>query len=1121
MTLWKRQTDTYFPLSVQISERAAREFSLEISSLRGDFPSGTRSLQMVAEKLRQRKRGEKVSSARLILLSLLNRAFRILALHHLDLRRCAFDGGNLIFSDRTERVRGLSEVQRAFIDLFPPADVWKGMSIEDFLSIEGRGVGRRSVVVELFLLAVQNGNPAAKVFSPLFDDTELRLRSHYVSVLKDLDSLLGREPVTSELPASLLALLRAPLEASPSSLKGQLDFIRTRWGAFLPPQLLEDILIGFDILREEETWRGWTTGDIEVPRFEGVEREAFSPDADWMSETVLIAKSVYVWLDQLSKKYARSIRRLDEIPQEEIETLALWGLNALWLIGIWKRSVASRRIKEIMGNPEAAASAYSLYDYVVDEELGGEEALSRLKERCAARGIRLACDVVPNHTGIYSRWTKEHPDWYIQLPHPPYVGYTFNGPDLSPDGEVGLFIEDGYYDHRDAAVVFKHVDRRSGNVRYIYHGNDGTHMPWNDTAQLNYLLPDVREAMIRTIIETARRFRIIRFDAAMTLAKKHYQRLWFPSPGGGGGIPSRSEYGMSAEEFERAFPEEFWREVVDRVAAEVPDTLLIAEAFWLMEGYFVRTLGMHRVYNSAFMNMLKREENGKYREVVAKILAFEPEILKRFVNFMNNPDEATAVEQFGKGEKYFAVAVLLATMPGLPMFGHGQLEGLAEKYGMEYRRAYWNESVDEGFLAHHRNQIFPLLRKRYLFSGVEHFQFYDFVSGGRVNHDVFAYTNRRGDERTFVVCHNREGETGGWVRDPLPRKGGAQMTLGVALGLSREESLFCRFRDHRTGLEFLRRSRDLLHEGLYLLLGPYHYHVFHDFREFRDFDGSWESLCEILEGRPVQDLDDEYALMRLAPVRDSLQRFLSSHVKEQGVAAMAGGDPEERLRAADDFTRHCNDLYASMRQLPGLEIPEELTKEAGLRVRAFFPFNENLKALAKRKRIQKGWERFCDESGKATIPDLLLLWTALFPLAHHFGRMDPPPDWYGGLRISRFLSDSVGGRDLLLLEVMLRHASLVTQGGGAADFLKKLLDDFAAARLLGLNRHEGRRFVSREGVESLFEWFFHLYLFEKIVAGEGGKTLMEKTAVQSKDIRTFLDAARRCDYCLDRLPDFA
>ena len=55
-------------------------------------------------------------------------------------------------------------------------------------------------------------------------------------------------------------------------------------------------------------------------------------------------------------------------------------------------------------------------------------------------------------------------------------------------------------------------------------------------------------------------------------------------------------------------PAEFWREVVDRVAAEVPDTLLLAEAFWLLEGYFVRTLGMHRVYNSAFMHMLRDEK---------------------------------------------------------------------------------------------------------------------------------------------------------------------------------------------------------------------------------------------------------------------------------------------------------------------------------------------------------------------------------------------------------------------------------------------------------------------------------------------------------------------------------
>jgi hypothetical protein len=55
---------------------------------------------------------------------------------------------------------------------------------------------------------------------------------------------------------------------------------------------------------------------------------------------------------------------------------------------------------------------------------------------------------------------------------------------------------------------------------------------------------------------------------------------------------------------------------------------------------------------------------------------------------MNNPDEETAIAQFGDGDKYFGCCTLMITMPGLPMFGHGQIEGFTEKYGMEYTKAY-------------------------------------------------------------------------------------------------------------------------------------------------------------------------------------------------------------------------------------------------------------------------------------------------------------------------------------------------------------------------------------------------------------------------------------------------
>ena len=305
-------------------------------------------------------------------------------------------------------------------------------------------------------------------------------------------------------------------------------------------------------------------------------------------------------------------------------------------------------------------------------------------------------------------------------------------------------------------MVFRRTDRYTGDTRYVYHGNDGTSLPWNDTAQLNYLNPEVREAVIQTILHVARQFPIIRFDAAMTLTKRHFQRLWFPEPGTGGAIPSRAEDGLTKAEFDAAMPAEFWREVVDRVAAEVPDTLLLAEAFWLLEGYFVRTLGMHRVYNSAFMNMLRDEDNAKYRSVMKNTLEFDPEVLKRFVNFMNNPDERTAVDQFGTGDKYFGVCTLMVddARPADVRARPDRRVRREVRHGVPPR--LWDERRNRWLVERHEREIFPLMHRRALFAGVRDFLLYDFYTdGGWVNEDVFAYSNRLGNDRALVVYNNR------------------------------------------------------------------------------------------------------------------------------------------------------------------------------------------------------------------------------------------------------------------------------------------------------------------------------------------------------------------------------
>jgi glycosidase len=764
---------------------------------------------------------------------------------------------------------------RVFAREFPPTAVYRGeYSITEYMKGTTDGIPNRHILMEeLMMLWLTNINPACGPYKTgLFDDTALKKHSAYQAIIEQLELFFAAQPFFGPQNQDLLAMLRSPAVSVPHSLGGQLEYIREHWEPLLG-DFRARLLSGLDLLKEEEKPGGPGPGETPVPDFSGVssaeEYERFTTDRHWMPRLVLIAKNTHVWLDQLSKTYNRDISRLDQIPDRELDKLAHYGFTGLWLIGLWERSRASRRIKQMCGNPGALASAYSIYEYRTADDLGGEAALDNLKHRAWQRGIRLAGDMVPNHMGIDSPWLVEHPDWFLSLDYCPYPSYSFNGPDLSSDPRVSIFLEDHYYDRTDAAVVFKRVDNHSGDVRYIYHGNDGSSMPWNDTAQLNYLHPGVRETVIHTILSVSKKLPVIRFDAAMTLTKRHFRRLWFPEPGSGGDIPTRAGNGMTEKEFQRRMPEEFWRQVVDRFSGADSDTLLLAEAFWLTEAYFVRTLGMHRVYNSAFMNFLKNEQNEQFRGSIKNILQFNREILKRFVNFMNNPDEETAVTRFGKDDKYAGVCTLMVTLPGLPMFGHGQIEGFAEKYGMEYCRAYWQETPDRHLVERHEREIFPLMRKRYLFADVEQFFFYDFhTRGGRVNQDVIAFSNRFADERALVIYHNKYAETAGWIKTsvPFPVKNGnggdenetlIHKDLAAALGLTPNHNYYTIFRDHSTGLEYIRSNKELFKKGLYVELKAFKKHVFLDFREVEDTPAAiYSRLAGMLQGKGVSNIDD-------------------------------------------------------------------------------------------------------------------------------------------------------------------------------------------------------------------------------------------------------------------------
>jgi glycosidase len=787
----------------------------------------------------------------------------VVALYREQVRSDAFETA-LLRLEKNLGSPGTGDLLSGFAEQFPPRRVYAGeTTVDAYLASSEDGESCRCLSLEeTMLLALANLNPAFTSFKFLFDDADLAKKTLYPRAMEELRAHFAELPAFGPDGLNLWDMLRAPALASPDSLAGQLDYMRRHWGLLIS-RFMSRLLVGLDVIKEENRpGFGGGPGPMEALTYGGLdEYERFSPDKDWMPRTVLMAKSTLVWLFQLSQKYGREITRLDGIPDEELDELARRGFTGLWLIGLWERSSASKTIKQWTGNPEAAASAYSLYDYDIAGELGGWGALTNLRERCFRRGIRLGSDMVPNHTGIDSRWVMEHPDRFLQLSWPPFPGYSYNCGNLSGRDDITVQIEEHYFTRTDAAVVFKRTDNHTGQVRYIYHGNDGTSMPWNDTAQIDFLNPEAREAVIRTIVGVCRQFSIVRFDAAMTLAKRHIQRLWYPEPGRGGDIASRAEHAISGDEFNRRIPNEFWREVVDRCAEEAPNTLLLAEAFWMMEGYFVRTLGMHRVYNSAFMNMLKNEDNAKYRATIKNTLEFDPEILKRFVNFMNNPDEETAVAQFGKGDKYFGICTLLVTMPGLPMFGHGQIEGFEEKYGMEYRRSYRDEKPDQYLVDRHEREIFPLMQKRSLFSGSAGFRLFDlYTPGGQVNENVFAYTNRLWDEKALVFYNNSLYESSGWIRQSSPAipqgdGGSRQDSLGEALSLHGEDRFFALFREQRQGFWFIRSSKEMGEKGFFVSLRGYEAQVYLDIHEVEDANGRWARLNHDLNGKGVRDLE--------------------------------------------------------------------------------------------------------------------------------------------------------------------------------------------------------------------------------------------------------------------------
>jgi hypothetical protein len=351
----------------------------------------------------------------------------------------------------------------------------------------------------------------------------------------------------------------------------------------------------------------------------------------WPRYPALYEISTWVWLTNLSKKYGKNID-LSSVPAAEWDTIAAYGCDAVWFMGVWERSPAGigianrnqglledfRRALPDFGPDDNVGSPYCIRGYVVDQHFGGPEGLAVAREELSKRGMTLILDFVPNHVAPDHSWVGEHPEYFIQ------------GGSEELKNDPSSFIKIG-------AVV-------------CARGRDPFFPAWPDVLQLNAFEPRLREAVIKTFLSIAQQCDGVRCDMAMLFLNSIFERTW----GSRAGSRPATEY---------------WWEVISATKSTHPGFLFIAEAYWDLE-WELQQHGFDFCYDKKLYDRLEHNNAESVRLHLCADLTYQNKLLR----FIENHDEPRAAATFPSAKER-AAALTIATLPGIKMFYEGQFEG--------------------------------------------------------------------------------------------------------------------------------------------------------------------------------------------------------------------------------------------------------------------------------------------------------------------------------------------------------------------------------------------------------------------------------------------------------------
>ena len=430
-----------------------------------------------------------------------------------------------------------------------------------------------------------------------------------------------------------------------------------------------------------------------------------------------------VWITEITSKIGRPAT-LDDIPDNELDRLAEMGFDWIWFLSVWSTGETAQKISR--NNPEwrndfektlhdlieqdIAGSGFAITGYNVHPDLGGDEALKRLRERLQKRGLKLMLDFVPNHMAPDHPWVNDHPDYF--------VADRLN--DLENNPQNYTRIKTGQDD------------------LIIAYGRDPYFSGWPDTLQLDYSNPAAVEAMSKELLRISDQCDGVRCDMAMLILPDVFERTW----------------GRKAQPF--------WPIVIKEIREKNPGFLFMAEVYWDME-WTLQQQGFDYAYDKRLYDRLCEAHAKAVREHFYAGLDYQDKLAR----FLENHDEPRAAATFDQ-ETHEAAAVITFLSPGLRFFHEGQFTGRKKRISPHLVRAP-HEPLNTA-LQKFYGSLLDLLKKPIFRNGK--WSLLECVSAWEENYtwDSFiAFAWEGADNNLVLVCVNystRQGQC--YVHLPYP-----------------------------------------------------------------------------------------------------------------------------------------------------------------------------------------------------------------------------------------------------------------------------------------------------------------------------------------------------------------